>query len=188
MSAARDLEWEFTGRTPTEEFVRVPTSAGPVSYRLLALIPFSSTRKRMSIVVRGPDGRVVVLTKGADNVIFERYVHTKDAPRRLARRSRAFGAGLAGDALGGKGVMRPRVYPRVKMMDLVVCWWWVCRAGSFLDCSREDLDQHLQVFAADGLRTLVLARKEVRPTQTWTLYLMALCCSRAACPPCRPGR
>lgn len=77
VSAAKDLEWEFTGRTPTEEFVRVPTSEGPVSYRLLALIPFSSTRKRMSIVVRGPDGRVVVLTKGADNVIFERYAHTK---------------------------------------------------------------------------------------------------------------
>lgn len=30
-----------------------------------------------------------------------------------------------------------------------------------MDSSREVMEQHLQVFAADGLRTLVLARKEV---------------------------
>jgi hypothetical protein len=141
VSAARDLEWEFTGRTPTEEFVRVPTSEGPVSYRLLALIPFSSTRKRMSIVVRGPDGRVVVLTKGADNVIFERYAHTqrhtqsthtpkthtKDihAARRLTRRSKAVGTGMAGACTRGKLIMTPFCYPRVSRLWIVSCTGFV---------------------------------------------------------------
>jgi phospholipid-translocating ATPase len=39
---------------------------------VLAVVPFTSARKRMSVVVRSPGGQVLVLTKGADNVIFER--------------------------------------------------------------------------------------------------------------------
>ncbi|MFI7962334.1 hypothetical protein ACFMJB_25640, partial [Acinetobacter baumannii] len=35
------------------------------------------------------------------------------------------------------------------------------RASSFLGTTRQALDAHLSVFAADGLRTLVLARKEI---------------------------
>lgn len=60
----------------------------------------------MSVIVRTPDNKIVLLTKGADNVIFE-------------------------------------------------------RATAYLGTTRQELDAHLSVFAADGLRTLVLARKEV---------------------------
>ncbi|KNE61131.1 phospholipid-translocating P-type ATPase, flippase [Allomyces macrogynus ATCC 38327] len=41
-------------------------------YDVLEIIEFNSTRKRMSVVVRDPDGHVRLLTKGADSVIFER--------------------------------------------------------------------------------------------------------------------
>jgi phospholipid-translocating ATPase len=44
-------------------------------YELLNILEFTSARKRMSVVLRkldGDDGRLFLLTKGADNVIFER--------------------------------------------------------------------------------------------------------------------
>jgi phospholipid-translocating P-type ATPase (flippase) len=41
-------------------------------WEILNVIEFSSNRKRMSIVVRDPLGRLMLLIKGADNVIFDR--------------------------------------------------------------------------------------------------------------------
>lgn len=41
-------------------------------YEVLDVIEFSSTRKRMSIVVRFPDGRICVICKGADSMIVPR--------------------------------------------------------------------------------------------------------------------
>ena len=41
-------------------------------YQILNICEFNSTRKRMSTVVRAPDGRIKLFTKGADTVIFER--------------------------------------------------------------------------------------------------------------------
>ena len=41
-------------------------------YEVLNILEFSSTRKRMSVVVRTPDDRVVLYCKGADSVIYER--------------------------------------------------------------------------------------------------------------------
>lgn len=41
-------------------------------YELLNEIAFSSDRKRMTVVVRFPNRQIYVLTKGADNVIYER--------------------------------------------------------------------------------------------------------------------
>eukprot|EP00850_Spirogloea_muscicola_P020622 SM000222S06963 [mRNA] locus=s222:11950:18877:- [translate_table: standard] len=38
-------------------------------YEVLGVHEFDSTRKRMSVVVRGPDGRVLVLAKGADSAM-----------------------------------------------------------------------------------------------------------------------
>jgi magnesium-transporting ATPase (P-type) len=51
----------------------------------------------------------------------------------------------------------------VKRSHVVLCRQCV-RAREYQDTSAEVLEQHLGNFAADGLRTLVLARKEVRGT------------------------
>ena len=40
-----------------------------LKYKLLNLIEFNSTRKRMSIVVETPDGKIKCLCKGADSII-----------------------------------------------------------------------------------------------------------------------
>jgi len=43
-----------------------------LEFEILNVCEFNSTRKRMSTVVRGPDGKVKLFTKGADSVILER--------------------------------------------------------------------------------------------------------------------
>lgn len=45
-------------------------------YELVHIIPFSSARKRMSCVLRGPDGSLLLICKGADNVIYQRLALT----------------------------------------------------------------------------------------------------------------
>ena len=50
-----------------------------VEYELLHIIPFTSARKRMTCILKSPDGNVIMYTKGADNVIFQRLdVKTSD--------------------------------------------------------------------------------------------------------------
>ncbi|KAF8023103.1 hypothetical protein BT93_F0564 [Corymbia citriodora subsp. variegata] len=41
-------------------------------YKLLNLLEFSSSRKRMSVIVSTEDGQIFLLCKGADSIIFER--------------------------------------------------------------------------------------------------------------------
>lgn len=105
-AAAVELGWRFDGRSSTEALVEAPLGRR-LTYQVLATLPFTSTRKRMSVIVRRPgEGKVVLLMKGADSVVFE-------------------------------------------------------RASNFLGAAREVLDAHLSEFASDGLRTLVLARREL---------------------------
>ncbi|XP_013928112.1 PREDICTED: phospholipid-transporting ATPase IB [Thamnophis sirtalis] len=42
------------------------------TFEILNVLEFSSNRKRMSVIVRTPDGQLRLYCKGADNVIFER--------------------------------------------------------------------------------------------------------------------
>jgi phospholipid-translocating ATPase len=51
------------------------------TYEQLDVIKFNSTRKRMTVIVREPQelgGKILLLTKGADNVIFERLAQVDD--------------------------------------------------------------------------------------------------------------
>ncbi|CAL1711189.1 unnamed protein product [Somion occarium] len=52
--------------------VFVNIQGASVEYEILNICEFNSTRKRMSTVVRGPDGRIKLFCKGADTVILER--------------------------------------------------------------------------------------------------------------------
>ncbi|EPS65072.1 hypothetical protein M569_09707, partial [Genlisea aurea] len=74
--AARELGFEFFKRTQTSVFIREMDLASGRRvervYSLLNVLEFSSARKRMSVVVRDEDGKLLVLSKGADSVMFER--------------------------------------------------------------------------------------------------------------------
>lgn len=74
VQAAADIGFIFRGKDKDTLRLQTPFSEEIEEYELLNILEFTSARKRMSVVVRkkGQDGRLFLLTKGADNVIFER--------------------------------------------------------------------------------------------------------------------
>ena len=52
------------------------SSTSTETYEVLDVIDFSNDRKRMSVIVRFPDGRICIVCKGADFVIIERLQMT----------------------------------------------------------------------------------------------------------------
>ncbi|KAF5358414.1 hypothetical protein D9756_001292 [Leucocoprinus leucothites] len=75
VQAAADVGFQFLGRDRDVLSLRSPSSEDVEKYELLNILEFTSARKRMSVVVRrvdGDDHRLFLMTKGADNVIFER--------------------------------------------------------------------------------------------------------------------
>ena len=43
-----------------------------MKFELLNVIEFTSLRKRMSVIVRTPDDKIICMTKGADSIILPR--------------------------------------------------------------------------------------------------------------------
>ncbi|WQF79531.1 Putative P-type ATPase, HAD superfamily, P-type ATPase, transmembrane domain superfamily [Colletotrichum destructivum] len=75
VEAARDLGYLLVDRPAQSVILQLPGADGTVekeTYQVLDVIEFSSQRKRMSIIIRMPDGKVCVFCKGADNVILPR--------------------------------------------------------------------------------------------------------------------
>uniref|UniRef100_A0AAR2KUJ3 Phospholipid-transporting ATPase n=1 Tax=Pygocentrus nattereri TaxID=42514 RepID=A0AAR2KUJ3_PYGNA len=70
VKGAKSLGFVFTARTPHS--VIIEARGKEMTYELLNVLEFSSNRKRMSVVVRTPTGKLRLYCKGADNVIFER--------------------------------------------------------------------------------------------------------------------
>lgn len=61
----------FIDRKPDSVVIRVP-GGSTEEYQVLNVIEFTSTRKRMSVVVRCPDGTIKLYIKGADTMILDR--------------------------------------------------------------------------------------------------------------------
>uniref|UniRef100_A0A3B5RAD1 Phospholipid-transporting ATPase n=1 Tax=Xiphophorus maculatus TaxID=8083 RepID=A0A3B5RAD1_XIPMA len=68
--AAQNLGFVFSGRTPDSVIVEMPGSEE--KYELLHVLEFTSTRKRMSVIMRTPSGKIRLYCKGADTVIYDR--------------------------------------------------------------------------------------------------------------------
>jgi magnesium-transporting ATPase (P-type) len=75
VSAARFFGYMFQGRDEDNN-IMIEIDGTVVKYKLLNLIEFDSTRKRMTVIVKTEDGRIRVLCKGADSIIIER-LHLK---------------------------------------------------------------------------------------------------------------
>lgn len=83
MKGASQFGYVFDTRTPNSvEIVALGTRE---RYEVLNVLEFTSSRKRMSIIVRNPDGQIKLYCKGADTVIYERYVHVNICPVSLFR-------------------------------------------------------------------------------------------------------
>ncbi|KAJ8014650.1 hypothetical protein DPEC_G00017840 [Dallia pectoralis] len=68
--AAANLGFVFSGRTP--DSVIIKALGGEEKYQLLHVLEFTSTRKRMSVIIRTPSGKIRLYCKGADTVIYDR--------------------------------------------------------------------------------------------------------------------
>uniref|UniRef100_A0AAR2JWK6 Phospholipid-transporting ATPase n=1 Tax=Pygocentrus nattereri TaxID=42514 RepID=A0AAR2JWK6_PYGNA len=70
VTAARCFGFVFLSRT--QDSITVSEMGTENTYEMLALLDFNSDRKRMSIILRFPDGRIRLYCKGADTVIYQR--------------------------------------------------------------------------------------------------------------------
>jgi phospholipid-translocating ATPase len=57
-------------------------------YEVLNVLPFTSERARMSIIVRNPEGSIVLYSKGADSVMLKRL--SKHTPNSLVKQTQKY--------------------------------------------------------------------------------------------------
>ncbi|RIA84941.1 hypothetical protein C1645_808533 [Glomus cerebriforme] len=70
VGCARDVGFTFLERY--QDTLTIELLGERKEFTLLNVLEFNSTRKRMSVILRPPEGGVVLLCKGADSVIYER--------------------------------------------------------------------------------------------------------------------
>ncbi|XP_010158812.1 PREDICTED: phospholipid-transporting ATPase ID-like, partial [Eurypyga helias] len=104
VTAARNFGFVFRARTP--ETITVVEMGETRIYKLLAILDFNNVRKRMSVIVRSPEGDLTLYCKGADTILYE-LLH------------------------------------------------------SSCESLKEETTEHLNEFAGEGLRTLVVAYKNL---------------------------
>ncbi|QRV93154.1 phospholipid-translocating P-type ATPase [Ceratobasidium sp. AG-Ba] len=83
VAGARDAGFPFLARS--NNALDIEVMGQPERYTPLRVLEFNSTRKRMSVIVRDPNGRLVLYCKGADSVIYERLAGGQDAIREKTR-------------------------------------------------------------------------------------------------------
>jgi phospholipid-translocating ATPase len=75
VQAAQDLGFLLINRDVHTITLKIPGPDGQYTsevYEILDVIEFSSKRKRMSIILRFPDGRICIICKGADSIVMQR--------------------------------------------------------------------------------------------------------------------
>jgi len=70
VATARDCGFTVIGRHGDQVIINV--HGQDMSYTVLNTLEFNSTRKRMSAILRMPDGKILLICKGADSIIYSR--------------------------------------------------------------------------------------------------------------------
>lgn len=107
VNGARHLGFKFIERDEDGKLVVVIEETGEtVKYKLLNLIEFDSTRKRMTTVLETPDNEILVICKGADSII-EKRLRDKNTMSKTAKYLEDFSnKGLRTLLIAGKIVPR----------------------------------------------------------------------------------
>ncbi|TPX13888.1 uncharacterized protein E0L32_005588 [Thyridium curvatum] len=80
VATARDMGFTVLGNT--QDGIRLNVKGEERHYPILNTIEFNSTRKRMSAIVKMPDGQIVLFCKGADSIIYSRLRRGEQAELR----------------------------------------------------------------------------------------------------------
>ncbi|KAH9913676.1 phospholipid-transporting ATPase 1 [Epithele typhae] len=93
VAAARDVGFPFANKS--KDAIDIEVMGQPERYIPLQMLEFNSTRKRMSVVVRNPQGQLILYCKGADSVIYQRLRadHDPELKAATARDMEAFANG-----------------------------------------------------------------------------------------------
>ncbi|KAK3719884.1 hypothetical protein RRG08_040183 [Elysia crispata] len=75
VKASSFMKHVFHTRTP--DYVIVDVMGEALKFQILNVLEFTSKRKRMSVIVRTPEDKIILFCKGADNVIYERLGSNK---------------------------------------------------------------------------------------------------------------
>ncbi|GFR91276.1 phospholipid-transporting ATPase [Elysia marginata] len=75
VKASSFMDHVFHTRTP--DYVIVDVMGKPLKFQILNVLEFTSKRKRMSVIVKTPEDKIILFCKGADNVIYERLGSNK---------------------------------------------------------------------------------------------------------------
>ncbi|DBA01328.1 TPA: hypothetical protein N0F65_001833 [Lagenidium giganteum] len=76
VAGATFFGYQFQNRSPG--IANVTVHGADQKFEILDVLEFNSTRKRMTIIVRHPNGKICLYSKGADSIIFARLVKDKD--------------------------------------------------------------------------------------------------------------
>ncbi|KAI1335350.1 phospholipid-translocating P-type ATPase [Xylariaceae sp. FL0016] len=80
VATARDMGFTVLGSTA--DGIRLSVMGEEINYTILNTIEFNSSRKRMSAIVKMPDGRIILFCKGADSIIYSRLRRGEQAELR----------------------------------------------------------------------------------------------------------
>ncbi|KAI1140880.1 phospholipid-translocating P-type ATPase [Hypoxylon sp. FL0543] len=80
VATARDMGFTVLGQN--SDGIRLNVMGEEIHYPILNTIEFNSSRKRMSSIVRMPDGRIILFCKGADSIIYSRLKRGEQAELR----------------------------------------------------------------------------------------------------------
>jgi len=75
VNAARFFGYFFCERDHENNMVVRHQDGTEIKYKLLNVIEFDSTRKRMSVIIKTPDNEIKVMCKGADSIIYPRLAN-----------------------------------------------------------------------------------------------------------------
>ncbi|EGO59265.1 hypothetical protein NEUTE1DRAFT_79192 [Neurospora tetrasperma FGSC 2508] len=187
VKAAQELGFLVVQRSSQSVTLRISRGDGTElerTYQILDVIEFSSKRKRMSIIVRCPDERIWLITKGADSVILPRLRMAQlaiqkanevrkslEVEHEMQRRS---------EAREPQNRLRPQVTVRTASYDVPyedAVAASVSDKFAFLDnpsvCDEGAIFtrcfKHIDDFATEGLRTLLFAQRFLSESEynTW---------------------
>jgi magnesium-transporting ATPase (P-type) len=76
VNLAKFCGFEYMGMDE-ENFMRIKTPIGFLNYKLLHVLEFNSTRKRMSVILEDKEKNIIIMCKGADSILLERMDKNK---------------------------------------------------------------------------------------------------------------
>ncbi|WFD00187.1 P-type phospholipid transporter [Malassezia yamatoensis] len=147
VAGAERLGYRFVTRKPRSVYVEVGSDT--LEYEVLQVCEFNSTRKRMSTVVRRPDGRITVLCKGADTVILPRLAANQAIDTTLAQLENYAAEGLRTLCIAKREIDYETYRAWAEKYEVAAAS--LQNRAAQLDAVAEELEQHLTLVGATAI-------------------------------------